>query len=126
MDGDTADVLRQMAEALRETARLQREMQQEFAFLHTTPRQAPHPHTASHRGPLNPLHQTWRGFVLDLQQLEARARREGLKLTKANVARFGTDTVKTITRTMEWYGLAKTDWPPSPWDPNEPRQGGAG
>lgn len=130
MDDAAAGYLKELAEALRETARIQREIQQQFAFLSGTPRRetpsTTPPHAASHRGPQNPLHQTWREFVLDLQQLEARARRERLKLTRANVARFGTDTAKTITRTMVWYGLAKTDWPPSTWDPNKSREGGAG
>jgi hypothetical protein len=128
MDDALAGWPKDLADSLRETTRIQREIQQEFAFLHGTPRQIPpepRPHTVSHRGPQNPLHHTWHEFVLDLQQLEARARHEHLKLTKANVARFGTDTPKTITRTMAWYGLAKTDWPPSTWDPNQSREGGA-
>lgn len=125
---DAARYFKELADALRETTRIQREIQQEFAFLHGTRRQddPPRQHAPSHRGPTNPLHQTWRGFVQDLQQLEARARGERLKLTKANVCYFGTDTVKTITRTMAWYGLDKALWPPSTWDANEPREGGAG
>src|SRR3954453_15257601 len=99
MDDDTAGYLRDLAEALRETAQIQREIQQAFATLHGAPRHTvsqSRSRPVSHRGPLNPLHQTWRSFALDLQHLEAIARRERFKLTKANVARFGVDTVKTI------------------------------
>ena len=99
-----------LADALRESAR-----QLELGGMPA--RRAP----VSHRGPLNPRHQTRRGFVEDLQQLEREARREGLKLTRSNVCRFGVDTVKTVGRTMAWYGL--TSWPPSSWDPNEPSAG---
>jgi len=122
-DGDTAAYLKQVAEALRDTALVQREM---FDFLRRAPQSAPTPRpSVSHRGPLNPRHQIWRSFVEDLQQLEAQAKREGLKLTKANVCRFGVDTAKTITRTMEWYGLdVRRDWPPSTWDASEQRAGG--
>lgn len=112
---DEHHLRRLLAEALRESAR-----QLELGGM-PAPR-AP----ASHRGPQNPRHQTWRGFVQDLQQLEDHARREGLKLLKANVCRFGVDDPRTITRTMAWYGLAKTDWPPSTWDADELREGGAG
>jgi hypothetical protein len=121
-ESDLAAQLRAVAEALRETARLQ---QQQFAFLRTL-RPKPAQQPVSHRGPLNPRHQTWRGFVLDMQDLEARARREKLKVLKANVCQFGLDTVKTITRTMRWYGLGPRDWPPSTWNPDEDRPGGAG
>jgi hypothetical protein len=121
-ESDLAAHLRAVAEALRETARLQ---QQQFAFLRTLKLKPAH-QTVSHRGPLNPRHRVWREFVLDLQQLEVQARREKMKLTKLNVCRFGVDTPKTITRTMQWYGLKTTDWPPSSWDPNAERQGGAG
>ena len=124
---DAMAQLKAIAEALRETQRMQLEqsklVERQLDRLNGTP---PRPHAASHRGPLNPRHQTWRGFVTDLQQLEAQARREGLKLTKANVCRFGIDTPKTITRTMRWYGLATSAWPPSIWDSNADRQGGAG
>jgi hypothetical protein len=123
---DAVAQLRAIAEALRETQRMQLEqsklVQRQLDRLDGA---APRAHVASHRGPLNARHQTWRGFVKDLQQLEAQARREGLKLTKANVCRFGIDTPKTITRTMRWYGLATSDWPPSIWDPNADREGGA-
>lgn len=130
-EAEIARHLQALAEALLETTRLQ---QQQFAFLQDiphalaplalTPRVRRSP--PSHRGPTNPLHQTWRGFVLDLQKLETYARRERLKLTRGNVAQFGVDTPKTIARTMAWYGLKPTDWPPSTWDPDEPRDGGAG
>jgi len=110
---DEHHLRRLLAEALRESAR-----QLELGGM-PAPR-AP----VSHRGPLNPRHQTWRAFALDMQELEAHAVREHLKLTKANVCRFGVDTVKTVTRTMEWYGLSTTAWPPSTWDPNEAREGG--
>jgi hypothetical protein len=30
------------------------------------------------------------------------------------------DCPRTIERTMRWYGLAPTDWPPSTWDPHTP------
>lgn len=133
---DDGGYLKEVADALREAARLHREtqelIQQQFAFLNGTPRKplvdepARPPRVVSHRGPTNPLHQTWRSFVLDLQKLEGYARRERLKLTKGNVCQFGVDTVRTITRTMEWYCLASTDWPPSTWNPDEPRMGGAG
>jgi hypothetical protein len=129
MDEEAARYFKEAAEALRETTRIQREIQQQFAFLHLLPsavprsvRRAP----ASHRGPLNPAHQTWRGFCDDLQKLEEHARREGLKLTRANVCRGGLESPKTLRRTMAWYGLVATAWPPSTWDPNEPREGGAG
>jgi len=130
-DAGEGAYLQRIAEALAETTRMQQEIarlvQQQFEFVRGVP-QRPSEHTArqpaSHRGPTNPLHQTWRGFVEDMQRLEAYARREGLKLTKANVCRFGVDTVKTITRTMEWYGLDDHDWPPSTWDPTEVREGG--
>jgi hypothetical protein len=124
-EAEVARHLKELGELLLETNRLQ---QQQFAFLQGVPQARPPrtPRQSTHRGPTNPLHQTWRGFVLDLQKLEAYARREGLKLSKVNVTQFGVDTQKTITRTMEWYGLAKTDWPPSTWDPDEPREGGAG
>lgn len=125
---DAGGYLKALADALVEAARLQHEtselIQQQFAFLSGTPALPAPSRIRAHRGPTNPLHQTWRGFAEDLQQLEAYARREQLKLTKANVARFGVDTARTILRTMEWYGLAKTDWPPSTWDPNEAREGG--
>ena len=120
---DTAAYLKALAEALAETTRMQREIAQAMGH-HLRRNMSGGVSQASHRGPTNPLHRTWRGFVDDLQHLEALARREGLKLTKANVAQFGVDTVKTITRTMEWYGLGASDWPPSTWDPNELREGG--
>lgn len=78
----------------------------------------------SHRGPTNPRHQTWRGFVLDLQAQERRAVVESMRLTKSNVCQFGVDLPRTITRTMRWYGLASDAWPPSTWDPDEAREGG--
>ena len=120
---DDRDALEAIVEALRQSARVQSQaaelIQRRFEFVRDVPRTP-----VSHRGPTNPLHQTWRGFVLDMLKLQNYAEREGLKLTKHNVARFGVDTVKTITRTMEWYGLRPNDWPPSRWDPNEDRQGG--
>jgi hypothetical protein len=124
-EAEVARHLRELGELLLETNRLQ---QQQFAFLQGVPQARP-PRTSrqsTHRGPTNPLHQTWRGFVLDLQKLEAHARRERLKLTRGNVARFGVDDARTIARTMTWYGLKPTEWPPSTWDPDEPREGGAG
>jgi hypothetical protein len=127
-EAEVARHLKELGELLLETNRLQ---QQQFAFLQGIP-PAPAPRVPrpgsrpTHRGPTNPLHQTWRGFVLDLQKLEAHARRERLKLTRGNVARFGVDDARTIARTMTWYGLKPTEWPPSTWDPDEPREGGAG
>ena len=119
------------ARMLHEAARLQLQlaelMRREFDLLRAEPRSTPPRSTSpSHRGPLNPQHRTWRGFVEDLQNLETRAVREDLKLTKANVARFGFENVRTITRTMQWYGLNATDWPPSNWDATEDRHGGNG
>jgi hypothetical protein len=107
---DEHHLRRLLADALRESAR-----QLELGGM-PAPR-AP----VSHRGPLNPAHQSWRGFVEDMQKLEAEAKREGLKLTKANLCRLGVDTVRTITRTMAWYGV--TSWPPSTWDPEKPPAG---
>lgn len=125
---DAGSYLKALAEALAEAARLNHEtnelIQQQFAFLSGTLALPAARRIRVHRGPTNPLHQTWRGFAEDLRQLETHARREQLKLTRANVARFGVDTSRTILRTMEWYGLSKTDWPPSTWDPNEARAGG--
>jgi len=120
---DLAAYLKATAEALAETTRMQREIAQAMQHHLAHSRRAA-TGLPSHRGPSNPLHRTWRGFVEDLQHLEALAHREGLKVSKANVAQFGVDTVKTITRTMEWYGLSAHDWPPSTWDANEPRTGG--
>ena len=107
---DEHHLRRLLADALRESAR-----QLELGGM-----PAPRTHV-SHRGPANPAHQSWRGFVADLQKLEAEAKREGLKLTKANLCRLGVDTVRTITRTMAWYGV--TSWPPSTWDPEKPPAG---
>jgi hypothetical protein len=130
MDEATARYLKELADALLQTARIQHEMQQEFGFLQgiapAPSDKKPRRPMTSHRGPSNPRHQTFRGFALDMQQCEAKATREHLRLSKKNVAQFGVVSDKTVVRTMEWYGLAPTAWPPSTWDPNESREGGAG
>ncbi len=78
--------------------------------------QKPHRHV-----PSNPDHRTWRGFVLSMQHLEDEARNVDLKLSKKAVCQLGTDSAKTIVRTMtETYGLRADDWPPSRWDPEKP------
>lgn len=105
-----------VARLLREVA----ELLDGEAARKAAPRPAP-----THRGPTNaPQHRTWRGFVLDLQALERQLVREGRAVTKTNVCTASGLTVVTITRTMRWYGLLPTDWPPSTWDPDEPREGG--
>jgi hypothetical protein len=75
---------------------------------------------ANHRLPINPKWHTWRGFVLDLQRLEARVEAR-VRVTKEHLAMLGPDSARTITRVMACYGLQARDWPPSTWNPDEER-----
>jgi hypothetical protein len=78
------------------------------------------------RGPVNHAWRTWRGFVLDLQRLQAILDSRDIKVTKQALSVIGVDSVKTITRAMVAYGLRADQWPPSTWDPNERREWRAG
>ena len=71
--------------------------------------------------PRNPDHRTWRGFVLSMQALEKMARELHLVTTKLAVCQLGSDSPKTVTRTMVLtYGMDPDNWPPSLWDPDKP------
>lgn len=112
--------LADLAEGLRETARVQRQqqdlLQQQIRRIST----ATTPSEPRESRPSNSKWRTWRGFVLDLQALEARVPRR-VKVTKAKLGELGPDSARTISRTMECYGLTVTDWPPSTWNPDEER-----
>jgi len=65
---------------------------------------------------------TWRGFVRDLQAIEADWRRNNSgEPTKEAIATSKGCIGKTITRTMvETYGLRAEQWPPSTWPARPP------
>ena len=73
-----------------------------------------------HRLPANTKWHTWRGFVLDLQRLQGLLLPEQ-RVTRGNLAMLGPDTAETISRAMKGYGVQAMDWPPSTWNPDEPR-----
>jgi hypothetical protein len=123
---DLLEAARIEAAALREAVQMQRNaaalVQQEMALVRSLSRQRnPQPgrRTPAPRGPWNPRHRTWREFVLDMQRLEAQLP-SGIKPTKQALAMLGSDSARTITRTMRRFGLPANDWPPSHWNPDVP------
>jgi hypothetical protein len=79
-------------------------------------------HQAEHHpyGPANPKHRTWRGFVLDLQDIETRIKPPN-RVTRKAVADKAGETDRTLRRSMQGYGLRPDQWPPSTWNPDEDR-----
>lgn len=79
-------------------------------------------HTSRPYRPATERHRTWAGFVESMQALEQTAPELGFKrFTKEVAGQIGSDSARTITRTMQAYELAPTDWPPSTWDATEDR-----
>jgi hypothetical protein len=114
-------------QTLEEAARLHQSLVQQLSLFQLSgAARPPEPNSKKarpgRRVPWNVRHRTYRDFVLDMQRLQAKLEGEHGKVTKEALARLSYDSARTITRTMQRYGLAPDDWPPKRWDPDRPPQ----
>ena len=73
--------------------------------------------------PVNPNFRTYAGFREWMLALEYSLLREQ-KPNKTNICALGSDSVKTVNRAMEHFGLSLKCWPPSSWPEHMPSSGG--
>jgi len=121
--------LRQTARDLRDTAYAQLELQRYLQGMQREQQASVQHHLdrARSRGlhpvadhvPYTPRKawREWPDFVRLMQRYEA----DGIApVTKEWIASQAGVVPRTITRAMEYHGLAADDWPPSTWDPARP------